>query len=373
MDKTISPGNTVTLTLLCIVNLLFIVKYASRISGGAALALAAGYAFFCIAVPLFAARLNVGFFKRRYAVVCSAAFTLFFLIALHFVKVDTIMNDRWSVINAFLDNLMAGTYPYLAQSNQANQPGPFPFYFVIAFPFYFIREIGVLTLAAFAALFAVFARRQADSRTLLVQTVLLVTSPALAYEVIVRSTIFANMALVVVYLFWLEKSAPQGRRLFWIGMAGGLLISTRAVAALPLACFLSYRLLKRRDVSAFAKVAGGMAVGFCLTFVPLLFWGWNAFTQKNPLVLQSAFSPMPVTAAFLAISVAGGLFVRTFEGCLRLCGVLMFSIVAVSTLLAGLECGLHTGFFESKFDISYFIFCVPFLVASVRMQPAGLE
>ncbi|HMD69363.1 MAG TPA: hypothetical protein VKF42_10830 [Chitinivibrionales bacterium] len=362
-------GNTVALTLFCIVNLLFVIKYTSRINGSLALVLAAGYTLFCIAVPLFAARLNDGFFKRRYALACAAAFTLFFLVALRFIKVDTIMNDRWSVVNAFLDNLLAGVYPYLAQSNQANQPGPFPFYFVIAFPFYCIREIGALTLVAFVGLFAVFARQQTDSRTLLMQTVLLVTSPALAYEIIVRSTVFANMALVVLFLFWLEAVAAGGKRLFWIGMAGGLLLSTRAVAALPLACYLSYGMLKRRDVSAFAKAAGGMAAGFCITFVPLLFWGWNTFTQKNPLFLQSAFSPPAATAAFLALSVAGGLFVRSFEGCLRLCGVLLFLIVAVSTLLAGLDCGWYRGFFESKFDISYFIFCVPFLVASLRMQP----
>jgi hypothetical protein len=45
----------------------------------------------------------------------------------------------------------------------------------------------------------------------------------------------------------------------------------------------------------------------------------------------------------------------------------------VSTLLAGLEYGWYRGFYESKFDISYFIFCVPFLIASLRMQPADSE
>jgi|WetSurMetagenome_2_1015567.scaffolds.fasta_scaffold00264_14 hypothetical protein len=367
--KNTTPPSTLSLAILCIVNELFVIKYSFRVGAALTVLFASSYAVFFAATPVLVSRWNKGLFKRRYAVACAAAFTLALAGALRFINVETIMNDRWSVINAFFGNLFSGVYPYLAQSNQANQPGPFPFYFVLAFPFYLLGDVGFMVLCSFAAFFAVLARRGADVRTLCVQTLLLVTSPALMYEVIARSTVFFNMALIVLYLFWLEKDSDSGRRgCFWPGVVGGLLLSTRAIAALPLACYLSYDLLRHRKVYPYAKTVLGMGVGFCLTFTPLLLWGWHAFTQKNPIFLQSAFSPLPVTAAFVALSVGGGLFVKSFEGCLRLCGILLFLIVATSTVLAGMEYGWYRGFFDSKFDISYFIFSLPFLAASIRIK-----
>jgi hypothetical protein len=368
--------NILSIALFSFVNMLFILKYASRIGTAPALALLCAYALFCAIASVLAARLPERRFKRGFGLACAAAFTISFLVALRFIKVDVIMNDRWSVINEFFDHLFRGIYPYLAQSNQANQPGPFPFYFVVVFPFYLIKEIGVVSLFAFLALFAVLARQGAPARTLVLQTALLVTSPALAYEIAARSTVFVNMTLVVLYMYWLEKKVlPGARRRLWLpAILGGFLLSTRAVTAIPLACYLSYSLLRRKELFAYAKLAAGMAAGFCITFVPLMFWGWHAFTQKNPLLLQSCFSPLPLTAAAMVAAVTGGLFVRRFETCLLLCGGIVFAVVAVATILFGLEFGWQKGFYESKFDISYFIFCVPFLVASLRIpepRPEG--
>ena len=111
----------------------------------------------------------------------------------------------WSVIKSFLDNLFAGKYPYDAISFMGNSPGPFPFYYVIALPFYLVNEIGLLTLAAIVAFCAFLNRRTADNSVFFMQTILLVASPALAWEIIARSTIFFNFSLVILYAFWLEK------------------------------------------------------------------------------------------------------------------------------------------------------------------------
>lgn len=366
-------ANVLSLAILCIVNLVFVVKYSARIGMSATLAFTAAYTCFSLVAPVAAHRLGGRVFKRSFAIVIAAVFVVFLLVALRLIKVDTIMNDRWSVIGAFFGNLLRGVYPYLAQSNQANQPGPFPFYFVAAFPFYLTGEIGLFTLCSFAALFAAFAARDAnqnDNGTLALQTILLVSSPALVYEVIVRSTVFANMALIVIYLFWLDgKMRPGGKsRLLWPAILGGFLLSTRAIAALPLACYLSYALLGKRLAFQYVKMGAGIAFGFVLTFVPLLAWGWAAFAQKNPILLQSGFSPFPVTLAFLAACMAAGLFVKTIRGCLLVCGTAIFAIVAISAALSVGEFGWKDALFGSKFDISYLIFCVPFLVGSIRLD-----
>jgi len=361
-------NNALSLLLFCTVNVLFAVKYTSRIDPGYALVLCGAYVCFCVALILCTVRLPEDLFRRRYAFLIAGAFVLFFLAALWFIRVDTIMNDRWSVIRAFFDDLIQGKYPYLAKSNQDNPPGPFPFYFVLTFPFYLINEIGLSTLTVFIAYFFLLNKQSAENRTLLFQTVLLVTSPAIVYEIVVRSTIFFNMGLIVLYVYWLEKRVLSGerKRVVVPGLVGGFLLSTRAIAAIPVVCYLSYSLLRRKDVSTYVKIGALMAAGFCLTFAPLVCWGWRSFLQNNPIFLQSSFSPLPVTVAFVAISFAGGLFLKSFDGYLRFCGIMLFLIVAISTACYAASVGWKRGFYDSKFDISYFTFCVPFLIASFK-------
>jgi hypothetical protein len=361
-------NNAFSMLVFCTVNMLFVVKYTSRIGGCYALVLSGAYACFCIALFLCSVRLPEKLFRRQQAFLIAGAFVLFFLAALWFIKVDTIMNDRWSVIQAFFDDLFQGKYPYLAKSNQDNQPGPFPFYFVLTFPFYLVKEIGLLTLAVFIAYFLFLNKQSAENRALLLQTVLLVTSPAIVYEIVVRSTIFVNMVLVVLYVYWLEKQVLSGerKRILVPGIVGGFLLSTRAITAIPVVCYLSYSLLRRKDTLTFVKISALMAAGFCLTFAPLLYWGRESFLQNNPIFLQSSFSPIPVTIAFVALSFAGGLFLKSFGNYLRFCGIVLFLIVAVSTVWSAASVGWHRGFYDSKFNISYFIFCLPFLIASLQ-------
>jgi hypothetical protein len=44
------------------------------------------------------------------------------------------------------DNYFSGEYVYFAKSNFGNPPGPMPFYYVLALPFYAVGELGYFSL-----------------------------------------------------------------------------------------------------------------------------------------------------------------------------------------------------------------------------------
>jgi hypothetical protein len=356
------------LAVYCIVNLLFIVKYGSRIGPVPVLVSCIAFAVFCFVAAAFLQKLPVRFFSRRSACVLMAVVVALSLVAFWGINVHTVRVDRWSVIQSFWDDLFQGKYPYAARSNQGNPPGPFPFYFVIALPFYAIGEIGLMTLASLVFFFLFLNRKTASDRTLFLQTVLLAASPAMIWEIMVRSTIFVNFCLVVFYISWLENRVFPGQRkqVFVPGLVGGLLLSTRALAAVPILCYLSYALVRKKDFVTFVKLGSGVALGFCATFIPLLFWGTDAFMKNNPVMLQAGFVPIGITIGFVLVSCIGGLLCRSFDSCLGFCGIVIFCILAVSMGLAVLDVGWHNALFGSQFDISYFIFTIPFAIASLE-------
>jgi hypothetical protein len=60
---------------------------------------------------------------------------------------QSISVDRWSVITSFWDAVHHGEFPYAARSHLDNVPGPLPGYFLIAYPFYLLGDIGYLAIA----------------------------------------------------------------------------------------------------------------------------------------------------------------------------------------------------------------------------------
>lgn len=365
-------GTIIPLAVYCFINLLFIVKYLPRIGPLVTLLFGLAFVVFCCVAAPGIQKIPKRFLNRRTAFVLIGLFVALSLVSFRLISVQTISVDRWSVITSFLDDLFCGKYPYDAKSFLGNPPGPFPFYFILALPFYGIGEIGLMTLTSLILFFLFLNKKTTDDRTFFLQTLLVLASPAMVWEIIVRSTIFVNFCLVVFYVSWLEKNvlSKDRKRVLLPGCVGGLLLSTRAIAAIPVLCYLSYALLRKKDFANYLRMCGAMAVGFCVTFVPLLFWGRESFIQNNPIVLQAGFTPAIVTLGFLFTSCVVGLFLKRFDGFLRFCGVVVFCIVATSMAWSLSDVGWYNALYGSKFDISYFIFCIPFLIASLDVSVA---
>ena len=81
---------------------------------------------------------------------------------------------RWSVITSFWDSYFATEYAYFAKSFAGNPPGPMPFYFIMALPFYLIGELGFLSIIGLLLFYWLMWYKKVDSiiRTLILLLIL---------------------------------------------------------------------------------------------------------------------------------------------------------------------------------------------------------
>lgn len=67
---------------------------------------------------------------------------------------------------SFWDSVSNGLYPYAEKTSIGNYPGAMPFYFLLCYPFYCIREIGFITVISIALLAFHFKRKSVQSYSL---------------------------------------------------------------------------------------------------------------------------------------------------------------------------------------------------------------
>src|SRR5690606_21024877 len=136
----------ISFLLFLVVNFLFAVKYTERLTS-LYLVTSISLMVFYLLIWKYKSRLNL--FQTKLNIVNLSIIILFFLGSVFvFSKIsqESLMVDRWSVISSFWDNYFSDKYAYLATSHMGNYPGPMPFYYILALPFYLIGELGYFSL-----------------------------------------------------------------------------------------------------------------------------------------------------------------------------------------------------------------------------------
>ncbi len=357
------------------INFLFVYKYSSRVID-----------YPLIVSLVYSALLFIGifsirkipdkYFNRNYLYLYLLLYFIGYVFLLYRIPVENLRVDRWSVIYSFLDALFSGKFPYLAKSHLNNPPGPFPFYFVLAMPFYFIVEIGYLSILGLFG-FVVFSHFFfKDDKSRIIIVLLLSTAPAFLWEIIDRSTIVVNVVLLLFYLYWMNRKVFEDEnKLAFPGLLGGFLLSTRGILALPLISFFSYAFLRRRQWRKLFFTGGFLLIGFLLTLLPLLLWNAKLFLKYNPITLQASFIWPGFLVLFLFISVFIGLKVDSLDHYFLYTGLFLFLVVGTTFLSVIVRHGWTDAIFHSGFDISYLLFSLPFLLVSIPGDSArtGIE
>ena len=281
------------------------------------------------------------------------------------IPLESLNVDRWSVISSFLTEFYNGNYPYFVKSHLGNYPGPMPVYFLIAAPFYIIGELSILSTLGYFLITLSFIKNMKQLANAEFLLFYLLTSLFLVWEITTRSNIFTYTFLTLLVLHEFSKLDTQNFRKFTgIAILTGLLLSTRSIYILPYIIFFLSSLVRReiafRRFVLFTSIA---IAAFVASFIPIL-WGYNdEFFTMNPFIIQSSFLvPELYTLFFILISVMLSLFVKSnkdkffYSGLSLFIAIMIYSIYHVSTI------GFQESFFESMVDISYFIFCTPFLI-----------
>jgi hypothetical protein len=359
-------GLTLTLAYL-IVNAVFVLKYGSRI-------VTHGYllvAVYLVAVPTvfwLLTKLPSRIFTNRTYIAIAIAFSVFMGIVFFLIPQESLRVDRYETIRLFWDNTFAGINPYTPRKVGSNIPSGFPCYFVLALPFYILREGGLLSLTGFLFFSYMLYRSSAGIKAKIIVLLLLTGSPAFAWEITCRSTIFLNMVLLLGLILEMEKQSIVGfssRESIGYGLLTGFIACTRSVTILVLVPYFLYLWRKNRAPHPVLYATTAIAA-FGIPFLPLLSYS-SFFQDYNPFSVQISLMPGPATAVVGLISCAVALCLKDLKGFVFFQSLCLFVIALIFVSLRIYLYGWHNSLIGDKADISYFILAFPFLFISIAL------
>ena len=360
----------ISLIILSVISFFFTEKYLSRKTDYSLL----------IASVIIAIQVLSPFFIGKMKSVNSILKMFFLLIisllilSLFFINKEDINVDRWSVISSFIEEFQKGNYAYLAKSNVGNPPGPLPFYFFLAYPFYFIGELGVYSALGVLLLLLVINK----SKSILVQNVLLfmaLSSSYIYWEIIVRSAVIINSMMFVFLIYYVSTLKKYDiKQLMVLSLMTGLFMSTRTVlGVVPI--FIFVFLLKNRINNTFLFTWVLLSIFiFSLTFVPIVMGHLEEFIAINPFIIQSvSFVPFLYNFVFLGIVIIFAIIINDILDVYFYSGLVLFLIMSIYLVYNVIVFGIHSSFYESRVDISYFLLSIPFFFAYLSMSNSGLK
>jgi len=270
--------------------------------------------------------------------------------------------DRWSVISSFWDNYFKGRYTYLATSHMGNYPGPMPFYYILALPFYLTGELGYFSLFG---IFPFLLLLRSTKTPVVLQTVYIVwllSSFFFFWEVLCRSNVFLNGSLVLISIVYLFYSIENKKAILWNGVFIGLMLSTRNVFVIAYAIAFLY-IFRHTLLSLVQIVYIGIVtvLVFALTFVPFVYGHWEEFRRMNPFIIQSDYlMPAWLSVSCVILSIFSFFLLKKKSDVYFYSGVSLFLTISVYFVYHVLTRGFVEAYFNSSVDISYFILSIPF-------------
>ena len=182
-----------------------------------------------------------------------------------------------------------------------------------------------------------------------------------------RSELFSNMVLIVLFFYILERVKPikSTKALFLTGMLAGFLLSTRGIVLLPYLIFFIFYF--KKNIPSLIFFGFSAALGFGMTFVPFLIWNKELFFLNNPLAIQKSYIPN----LLLFISVLLCLFLAISADTFKKVYLSTTKVLFLVVLLCFILNISHTSFKQGvliSFDISYFCFCLPYLLLSFEFR-----
>ena len=354
------------------INLLFIAKYASRISD--VLAIAACLVYSIVAFAAFAQIERKNIFQNKKGLLVSSLVAIALLIALQSsINPYELKIDRWSAIHHFIQSLFQGSYPYGAETHLHGYGSPFPVWQIFHVPFYLLGNVG-LSFSVVTLLFIHSAYLQWGSKGGYLSLLLLIASPAYLYEVVTRSDMMTNFLLVgsvVNYLVYFKITLKS--HFIAIAILCGLTASTRLTAILPL--FMLYfqeftQVSWQRKIS-FLLIA---VMTFAVTFLP--FWIWDAntllYSDHGPFALQTSQIRDFDLIIFLVISIwLACKWKAKYVKLYAYTAVLLGFMVAYTFIFNMATRGDWSRLFGSTYDITYFNMALVFVIATLSALTAS--
>ncbi|MGB7054996.1 MAG: hypothetical protein WBE28_06730 [bacterium] len=362
MQSKVSNPEFFALTIYLFINTLFVYKYTSRFTSTPWLWIACYLICISALVFLFYKDFDLKIHRKtsNSIFVVSVVFIslTLTLIMLHFDP-GHIRVGRFPALEDWIARLLNGQYPYISPT----RPSGFPFLFLLAMPFYLLGDLGLLQIFAFLIYVLILRSRYGGEGTNRVRTlILLTTSPVFLYEIAVRSDLFSNMVLVILYMMFCENRVRDTKipALLIMGFVGGLLLATRGIVLLIFLLYFGY--LFKNQLKRGLLFLTGIITGFIIVILPFAFWNIEYFMRHGPFSIQTSYLPfwLSILLIFLCIYFAG----RATSPIIvyRYITSMLFAAVFIAFVISLIGRGWVDTIFGDRFDISYFCFTLPFLL-----------
>ena len=224
----------------------------------------------------------------------------------------------------------------------------------------------MLSLAGFWFFSYLLYKSDASIKAKVISLLILAGSPAFAWEITCRSTIFLNMLLVLGLIHFMEKKSIEGfspLASIGYGLLTGFVACTRSVTILVIVPYLIYLWRNHRAPNPvlYSIAAIGM---FGIPFLPFLNYS-SFFHGYNPFAVQTSIMPGYATAVVGLISCAVALRLKKLDNFILFQSLCLFAIALTFVILRIFSRGWHKSLIGDKADISYFILAFPFLFFSI--------
>lgn len=274
--------------------------------------------------------------------------------------------DRWSAIHNFIDNLFRGIYPYSAQTHLGGYGSPFPVWQILHVPFYAIGNVGLSYFVALAVFLMVVVRSR-SARTALWALVLLIASPAVNYEIVVRSDLITNFLCVCALCEWLRsKSIHLADHLYIIALLAGLCASTRLAAVIPLALLYGYAFLQIEWKKKLTFIIT-TCLTFVLTFLPFFLWDGNQllFFEYSPFVLQTRQGSPFSFGLFALVAIVWVVYKKEDLQAFHLSAGVLLTCLVLITFGYNMLTSSNYALYSSAYDITYLNMALPFYIYEI--------
>lgn len=348
------------------VNAAFVLKYGSRIVTHGYL-LVILYLFAIPAAFWLLKRFPSRIFNNRTYIAIVIVFAVFMGIIFLIIPQESLRVDRYEMIKLFWDNTFSGINPYTPREH-TNIPGPFPCYFILSLPFYLLKEIGLFSLAGFGLFSYLLYRSEAGIKAKVIALFLLTCSPAFAWEITCRSTIFLNMVLVMGLIHVMEQKSTEGftpLSSIGYGLLTGFVMCTRSVTILVIVPYLIYLWRNNRAPHLLVYSVSSISA-FGVPFLPFLTYA-SFFHGYNPFAVQTSIMPGPAIAVVGLVSCAVALRLKKLDSFVFFQSICLFAVALTFVSLRISKYGWNNSLIGDRADISYFILAFPFLFISTAL------
>lgn len=355
----------ISILILLFINFIFTYKYSSRYTE---LGIYISILLLIFQILVYTHWTKINLTNKQIKIICYTfiSFIIGLVIFSHYkIPIETLNVDRWSVISSFLTELFNGNYPYYAKSHMGNNPGPMPIYFLISLPFYLIGELSLLSCIGYYIIIILITKKTESNQNLKFLLFYLFSSLYLIWEITTRSNIFTFSILILLILNkFIDFNNGNKLKFLILALITGLLLSTRSVFILAYIVFFLSSLINNeitlKKLSLFLTIA---LVAFLSTFLPFIIIFKSDFLIMNPFIIQSSFLvPKFYTFIFILISILLSFLVRNKSDKFFYSGISFFATILIYSIYHIVKYGYELSFTNSKIDISYFIFCIPFFI-----------